>query len=439
MTPRRLASARVILMLTLCAAVVSCGGSSSPGGGGGGGTVTSVAASCFNTILQAGQTDQCSATVQGTGSFDNSVTWTSSAGSISGVGLFSDASASGVVIVTATSAADTTKSGSATVLVNAAQKSNFIYSGITHVSWSQGEYSSAAGATSEDALAATGAGWAGVLVTWYQANATATTIAPANNTPTDADVVAAITELHAKGLKVMLKPHVDGSDGSWRGTFQPSDVNAWFSSFTNFILHYAALAQSNGVEMLCFGTEFKDLSGANLSNWTNVINLIRGVYSGKLTYAANATGSSDEFTSVVFWDQVDVIGLDAYVPLTDHADPTLAQLVSAWSNNRYGDNFVAAVTNFKGAHPSTPLIFTEIGYRSVAGTNEAPYDFSITGAVDGIEQQNCFEAMYEVWSQHPTIMSGNFWWDWAVPQPGSNDTDYTPWNKPAETLLQAWQ
>jgi hypothetical protein len=418
---------------------VGCGSSSSTGGGGGGGTITSVATSCFNTVLQAGQSDQCFATVHGTGNFDSSVKWTASAGSVSAAGLFTDASASGPVKVTARSAADSTKSGSATVTVNAVQKSNFPYGGITHVSWSQAEYSSAAGTTSQGALAASGASWAGVLVTWYQANATATTIAAANNTPTDADVIAAITELHAKGLKVMLKPHVDSLDGSWRGTFQPSDINAWFRNFTTFILRYGTLAQSNGVEMLCFGTEYQNLTNANLSNWTNVINLIRGVYSGKLTYAANATGSGDEFTSVVFWSQVDVIGLDAYFPLTDHADPTLAELVSAWSNNRYGDNFLAAVTNFKGAYPSTPLIFTEIGYRSVAGTNEAPYDFTIMGAVDGVEQQNCYEAMYEVWSPHPAVMSGNFWWAWGVPLPASTDTDYTPWNKPAETLLRAWQ
>jgi glycosyl hydrolase family 113/Big-like domain-containing protein len=436
MTQRQLASARMILLLVLCGAVVGCGSSSSPGGG----TITSVAVSCFNTVLQAGQSDQCSATVQGTGNFSSAVNWTASAGSVSSAGLFTDASASGSVTVTATSAADSTKSGWAKVTVNAAQKSNFTYSGITHVSWSQGEYSSTAGTTSQDALAASGANWAGVLVTWYQANATSTTIAAANNTPTDTDVIAAITELHNKGLKVMLKPHVDALDGSWRGTFQPSDINAWFNSFTSFILHYAALAQSNGVEMFCFGTEYKDLTNANLSKWTTVINLIRGIYTiGKLTYAANATGSGDEFTSVVFWKQVDVIGLDAYVPLTDHADPTLAELVSAWSNNRYGDNFVAAVTTFKGAYPSMPIIFTEIGYRSVAGTNEAPYDFTMTGAVDGIEQQNCYEAMYEVWSAIPTVMSGNFWWAWAVPPPSSTDTDYTPWNKPAETLLHAWQ
>jgi len=427
------------LSIALAAALCSCGGSS--GGGGGNPTITSVTVSCFNTVLQAGQSNQCTATVKGTGSFSKSVNWSASAGSVSNGGVFTDSSASGTVTITATSTQDSTKSGTASVAVNAAQKSNFTYGGITEVSWSQGEYSSAPAVTAEDDLAAAGGNWAGVLVTWYQDNATSTTISAATFSPSDADVVAAITELHNQGLKVMLKPHVDALDGSWRGTFlpPPSGMNAWFSSFQSFILHWATIAQSNGVEMLCFGTEYKDLSGANLANWTSTINLIRGIYSGKLTYAANATGAGDEFTSVVFWDQVDVIGLDAYFPLTNQSDPTLAQLVSAWSNNKNGENIVAAITNFKGAHPTKPLIFTEIGYRSLSGTNTAPWDFTMTGNIDGIEQQNCYEAMYEVWSQHPTVMTGNFWWAWAVPVPTSTDTDYTPWNKPAETVLRAWQ
>jgi hypothetical protein len=441
MTRRQFFSIPAALLLVICGMTLGCGSSSSGGGGGGGGTVTSVTVSCFNTVLQAGQTDQCSAVVQGTGSFESSVTWTATAGSVSSAGLFSASSASGTVTITATSVSDSTKSGSVAVTVKAAQKSNFTYGGITHTSWSQGEYSSAAGKTSQDALAASGSNWAGVLVTWYQANATANTIASSSGTPTDSDVVAAITELHNQGLKVMLKPHVDSLDGSWRGTFQPTDVNAWFASFTSFITYYAIMAQSNGVEMLCFGTEYADLSGsANQAKWDTVIAAIRNVYTGKLAYAANATYSTDEFTSVSFWDKVDVIGLDAYFPLTNHADPTLAELVATWSNNKNGENILADVTNFKSAYPTTPLIFTEIGYRSVAGTNETPWDYSFTGAVDGIEQQNCYEAMYEVWSQHPTVMTGNFWWDWEVtPTVLSTDTNYPAWNKPAETILHGWQ
>jgi hypothetical protein len=398
-----------------------------------------VTASCFGTVLQAGQTSQCSADVQGTGSFSSAVTWQASAGSISSAGLFTAAN-SGAVTVTATSVQDTTKSGNASLTTGPIQKSNFTYSGITLTSYSTGEYSSAAEASSATAQAATGSNWAGVLVTQFQANATATSIAPvAGQTPSDADVVAAIGALHAQGLKVMLKPHVDGSDGSWRGTFQPSNLNAWFASFTTFIDHYATLAQQNNVDMLCFGTEYVDLTVAgNLPYWTNVIKSIRGIYTGPLVYAANAVSIPDEFNQVPFWSQVDVIGLDGYFPLTNQNDPTIAQLVAAWSNNVNGDNVVAAVTNFTNAHSPQPVIFSEIGYRSVAGTNQRPYDYSFSGSYDPIEQQDCYQAMYEVWN-NSGIIQGHFWWAWQVSQPAPGDTEYAPWTKPADTILQAWQ
>lgn len=402
--------------------------------------IISVSASCASPSADAGQTDQCSATVQGTGGFSISVMWSTSAGTISNSGLFTAPSAAGLVTITATSAADLTKFASTAVMVPPAGKSGFSYRGITHTSWQSNEYNTGAGTTSQDALAATGASWAGVLLTQYQANKNATAIAPANNTPSDAAVTAAITELHNKGLKVMLKPHVDALDGSWRGTFTPTDINAWFASFTTFILHYAQIAQSNNVEMLCFGTEYVQLSGvANRNQWLNVIAAVKTTYNGPLAYAANATFAGDEFTSVSFWDHVDVLGLDGYFPLTNHKDPTISQLVAAWSSNKNGENILADVQNFTGAHPGKPVIFTEIGYRSVAGTNTAPYDFTLTGAADPTEQQNCYEAMYEVWSQHNAVIVGNFWWSWSVPMPTPNDTDYTPWSKPAETVLRNWQ
>jgi len=291
------------------------------------------------------------------------------------------------------------------------------------------------------------------LATWYQANNTATAIAPGAGTPSDAAVVAAITELHNQHVNVMFKPMVDGADGSWRGTFTPTDVNAWFTSFTAFITHYAQLAQDNNVELLCFGTEYVQLSKANPSNWNSVINAIRAIYKGPLAYAANATYAGDEFTAVVFWDQMDVLGLDAYFPLTDQDDPSVPQLVSAWSMNRNSENIVADVLNFAAAHPSQPVLFSEIGYRSISGANVAPWDWSdpcpnpadlnnpANCPVDDAEQQNAYEAMFEVWSQHSAVMRGHFWWAWPVPPPDiASDTDYNPRNKPAQTIvLQFWQ
>ena len=316
----------------------------------------------------------------------------------------------------------------------------FQYDGLTHVSWWFDEYTYASATASRNDLAATNANWAAVLVTWYQPNITATTItASGTQTPTDTAVRQAITELHNKGIKVMLKPHVDVNDGNWRGNINPPDIDAWFASYTPFIVKYAQMATDQGVEMLCIGTELKTMSvGANQARWYAVIDAIRAVYKGPLTYAANATSAGDEFTSVSFWDRLDLIGLDGYFALTNQADPTLAQLVAAWRKNSSRLDLVSTVKNFADARQK-PVIFTEIGYKSSAGANTEPWNYSHVGAYDPTEQRNCIDAAFTVWSQYSSWMKGFFWWDWPVPAPSATDQDYNPRGKPAADVLRAWQ
>jgi|KBSSwiStaDraftv2_1062776.scaffolds.fasta_scaffold01894_9 hypothetical protein len=434
------------LSLLLGVASSECGGGDSSREAGNAGDIAGITASCAAYIAEGAKTDQCTATVTGSGAFNSTVKWRTSAGSIDSTGLLTLPASTGSVTVTATAAGDSTKTATETVTVAASVNSGFTLNGITHVSWSAGEYSTAAGKMSQDALAAAGGNWAGVMVTYYMPTYISTTIAPTSggpSTPSDADVVAAIGELHAMGLKVMLKPHVDTLDGYWRGQIAPTDVNAWFTSYDGFIVHFAQLAEANGVEMLCIGTELASMSGSSyLTNWTNTIRQIRNAFSGPLVYAANAASTNgDEYTSVSFWNQLDVIGLDAYFSLTNHARPTLRELISAWSSNKNGENIVAALENFAAAHPNQPVIFTEIGYRSVAGGNINPWDWNnpALNQADTTEQRDCYEAMYEVWSQQSAI-KGNFWWAWPVPAPNvSTDTDYSTWKKPAEGIEQTWQ
>ena len=81
--------------------------------------VVSVTVSPTSATLQAGQTQQFTATV--TGSSNAAVTWTATGGTISSSGLFTAGSNAGTsFIVTATSAADPTKSASASVTIQAA-------------------------------------------------------------------------------------------------------------------------------------------------------------------------------------------------------------------------------------------------------------------------------------------------------------------------------
>jgi hypothetical protein len=316
----------------------------------------------------------------------------------------------------------------------------FEYNGITHVSWWHDQYGRPDASASRHALAATGGNWAGLLTTWYMERRDSSTVAPhPTRTPTDEVVRGAVEELHGLGLQVMLKPHVDVLDGTWRGQIMPADVGAWFASYSEMMEHFAVLARDTGVEMLCVGTEFVTMTDArHATAWLEVVDRVRREYPGLLTYAANANSPADEFTSVPFWPQLDLLGLDVYTPLTNDANPTRQELVSGWRRNRDGHDMVAAYRNFQAAH-GRPLIFTEIGYRSADGTNRAPWDWEASPGPDPVEQVDCYEAAYEVWSGETAWMQGLFWWSWDVPAPGPGDTGYSPWGKPAEEVLRRWQ
>ena len=331
--------------------------------------------------------------------------------------------------------------------------SGFTYNGQVYTSYQANEYSeSPQGAQSTAAIRANGANYVSVMVTQYMQTSTSNVIAPETTSspgynssqdslsPTDSAVISALQDAHDQGLTVFLKPQVDSLDGVFRGNFQPTSPADWFASYQTFILHYAQIASENKVGGLIIGTELISLSGsAYKTYWDNIIAQIRSNYPDlTLAYGANATYVADEFTTVSFWDKVDIIGVDGYFPLTNHADPTVAELVAAWTDNKDGFNIVDALKRLQSTY-NKPLVFTEIGYVSAPGTNQAPYSSAASGAAyDPTEQNNCYEAFFEVFSQQSAWMKGVFWWDWSVSPPGSMDTGYSPQNKPADSILVHW-
>jgi hypothetical protein len=351
----------------------------------------------------------------------------------------------------------------------AQSQSGFTYNGMDYIDYSQSDYLNSTEAA--QTIRAANANFTAVMATWYVQTYDSNAIAPSSSSPSDDAVVAAIQALQAQGITVTLKPHVDSEDGIWRGEFtwpstdtttaeQEAWLTAWFTSYQSFILHFAQIATENNVGIMVIGTEFKDLTGNNCPNtsgsscsvyWQQyVINPMRQQYPNlMLAYGANATGAGDEFTAVTFWNDVDIIGVDGYFPIDDSSDcntssppdPTLAQLVSGWTDNPCSGSFnaVAALKNLSSTYPGKPLVFTEIGYPSATGSNAAPYNYSPTGSYDVAEQENCYQAFFEVFSQQTSWMKGVFWWDWSVSAPGSSDTGYSPQNKPAgDTTLPEW-
>ena len=307
--------------------------------------------------------------------------------------------------------------------------------GFCYASWQSGEYSKPDADLALAHLAATGSEWLGLVVTCYQEDIASTTITATEQTATDADLIHVITQAHALGLKVMLKPHLDLSHDPdhWRGQIGTAFTSeaqwaAWFSAYRRMVEHYAELAQAHGVEQFCLGTELEGTSGRE-ADWRAVVAGVRAHFSGTILYEANHSG---EETSITWWDALDYIGISGYYPLTNKDDPTLAELKAGWK--RYLSTLAALSDRW-----NRRILFPEIGYRSLDGANRRPWEWGTTGTVDLQEQALCYQAAFESLYDQPWC-AGMFWWVWS-PDPfdgGPCDDGFTPHDKPAEDVLRAW-
>jgi hypothetical protein len=266
-----------------------------------------------------------------------------------------------------------------------------------------------------------------VLVpTWYMARSDSNRIEPeAQKTPTDASLQSAIQTAREIGLEVVLKPHVDVLDNSFRGDIQPSDRAAWFASYGEFISHYAGIAASGDVGVFSVGTELKSLS-TDTEPWKTVIGSVRDLYDGELTYAANW----DEVFQVQFWDELDMIGVDAYYPLSQEGEvPTADSLASAWKPNVDG---LEALSRQWGV----PVLLTEIGYPSQRGSTAHPWEVREGDPADQDIQALAYQAAYDAFEGR-SWLRGVLWWSWrADPKPAEDmATEYTPEGKKAEGVF----
>ncbi|MBD3354865.1 hypothetical protein GF361_02680 [Candidatus Woesearchaeota archaeon] len=293
--------------------------------------------------------------------------------------------------------------------------------GFTFTSWWYNDYYSSAASDSLDKLDVIGTDYIAVLVTQYMDDITSTDIySDGTKTPSDGSIVQAIEKAHSRGMKVMLKPHIDVKTGDWRGDINPSNWNTWFNNYAAFINHYADIAEANGVEIFVVGTELKS-SASRLSDWQNVISGIKAKYNGSTVYAANW----DNYDNVNFWNDLDYIGVNAYFPLTGKTNPTLAELKSAWTVHK---NSLSSFSASKGKN----IIFTEIGYQSIDGTNMHPWWSS--GIDDEDEQADCYRAaLEEFWDED--WLEGMYWWHWYYNYNQDYD-DFGVYGKPARDVVE---
>ena len=288
-----------------------------------------------------------------------------------------------------------------------------------------------------DALLLTGVNWVAVNVLWYQDTGSSIEIKPhEQKTVSDASLDHLIDYLQNKKIAILLKPMVDARDHTWRGQFAPEDREAWFDSYTKFILHYARIAEEKRLELFSIGCEFPMGNAEEQSHWLSLIEKVRSVYSGKLTYAANFN-KKGSYKRVRFWDVLDYIGIDAYFSVSGRRRNSVRRMQRGW--NRW----IRRIERWYGRKDhSIPVLFTELGATSVRGGARRPWAYDQTSEPNWAEQAAYYEAFFNSFENRPWL-KGSFWWWWDNPstsdyikrEEGDYARFYTPKGKDAQEVL----
>ncbi|MGI9553598.1 MAG: glycoside hydrolase family 113 [Thermodesulfobacteriota bacterium] len=246
-----------------------------------------------------------------------------------------------------------------------------------------------------------------------------------------------IKNLHNSGFMVMLKPHVwiGGNNldpNNWRNKIDYADdalVKAWFQSYKKFIIYQARIAEKSGVEIFVIGTELVGMSKYD-KHWNKLIEDVREIYSGKITYAAEGLNAEN----ITFWTGLDYIGIDAYFKLTEKDKPELKQILNGWKRYEKELSELYAKYNKK-------IIFTEIGYKSVEGTTIRPWEWNDDKDASQLQQAVAFEAFFKAHS-NAEYLEGFFIWKYFTDngsyERGNIPKGFTPYNKMAEGVISDW-
>ncbi len=241
-----------------------------------------------------------------------------------------------------------------------------------------------------------------------------------------------IESIREHDIKIMLKPQLWVWHGAYTGFIEMQNETDWKTledTYSKYILEYAHLAQELHVEIFCIGTELDFFIKNRPDFWFDLIKKVRTTYNGKLTYAANW----DEFKRTPFWRELDFIGIDAYFPISDNRTPSVEDCIRGWDAHKpiikkYADSI------------NKPVVFTEYGYRSVDYSAKEPWKSDRNMTQVNLEaQKHATQALYDVFWHEPWF-SGGFVWKWFHSHDtvgGNENSQYTPQNKPVESVIKS--
>ena len=244
---------------------------------------------------------------------------------------------------------------------------------------------------------------------------------------TDDVVVQTFRQARKEGLRVALKPQL------WCGHAFTGDIvfssdeefGQWFAQYRAWMMHYAHLAEDEHADLLVVGTELGGLT-VRQGAWRELIRDMRRVYSGPLTYASHW---DRELETVLFWDALDLIGVNMYAPLAAPGEgpsagsPRMRELVA---------RLEATAQRWR-----RPILFTEVGFPDSAEAAVTPWK-ERAAALDPALQERCYETIFEAFWRK-SWFAGAFWWKWPSNGGGGRfPGSFSPLGKPALGVIEKW-
>ena len=239
-------------------------------------------------------------------------------------------------------------------------------------------------------------------------------------------VRSALHDAHALGLATILVPHLYVEDGTWRGKIafdDPAQADAWWGAYGRFMHQAATLANEAGATLLSVGVELKAMSGSEptRARMKRLIADLRQTYTGLLTYSANW----DEAEQVVFWDLLDLVGVNGYYPLKP--DPFR------------GAGKIARRLTKLSETTERPVLVVEVGYRSSPLSHERPWEWpvDVEAVVDDGAQAKAWAAVLTHWLSAKGIKGLCVWVVPSDPDDPASEPrhGFNPLNKPAAHVI----
>ena len=248
----------------------------------------------------------------------------------------------------------------------------------------------------------------------------------------DESIIHTAFQAQKLGMSVVLKPQIWLGRGHWPGSVEMKNEADWqqfFDDYYRWIRHYSLLAEIHEMESLCLGVEFVKTTLTRPKDWQNIIKKIRQLYAGHLTYAANW---GEEFEQITFWDELDYIGLNCYYPLNDKDEASKKDLKMGFQ--KAIDKIKLVCKKYQ-----KPLVFTEIGFRSINAPWKNPHDQGDNTVFNSEHQKRCYEVVFET-IRDKSWCKGILWWKYPsyLEYQGVENNSFTPNNKAADEVVEEW-